>query len=164
MFEAIRSAPFDNLEIVFAGGVDHECLPMLEELRAYHNVQYRGLLSRQELCKEMLYANVFMFPSLAEGSARVVFEAMSSGCFIVATPNTGSVIKDGSGGLLIRPGDPNALTDALLWALANRNEVRRQGALNAKLVRTHFRQKNYADQIRRVYSDLCNNTRRLEVF
>ena len=46
----------------------------------------------------MSRAEVFVFPSLAEGSARVVAMAMAAGCYVITTPNSGSVVRDGAMG------------------------------------------------------------------
>ena len=49
----------------------------------------------------MSMANVFVLPSLTEGSARVVGEAMACGLACIVTPNCGSIIKDGYDGFIV---------------------------------------------------------------
>ena len=35
-----------------------------------------------------------ILPSHAEGSARVGFEALASGCFLITTPNSGTIVQN----------------------------------------------------------------------
>jgi glycosyltransferase involved in cell wall biosynthesis len=58
-------------------------------------------------------ADVFAFPSLAEGSALVTYEALASGLPVVTTANAGSVVRDGIEGFIIGAGDAGALAQRL---------------------------------------------------
>ena len=44
---------------------------------------------------------------LAEGSARVGFESLASGCFVITTPFSGTIVKDKINGFLIDAGNVN---------------------------------------------------------
>ena len=54
-------------------------------------------------------ADLFVYPSLHEGSAFATYEALASGLPVIATPNTGSVVRDGVDGFLVPPRDVEAL-------------------------------------------------------
>ena len=58
-------------------------------------------------------ADIFVLPSLMEGSAKAVYEAMAHGLPAVVTPHTGSVIEDGVDGLVVPAADAGALAAAL---------------------------------------------------
>ena len=60
-------------------------------------------------------ADVFVLPSLVEGFARVVPEAMACGVPVVVTPNTGAgdVVRDGWNGYLVPIRDAAAIADRL---------------------------------------------------
>ena len=49
-------------------------------------------------------ADIFLFPSLVEGSAKVIFEAMASGCAVI-TPNSGSIVEHNKGGFVVKAGN-----------------------------------------------------------
>ena len=61
-------------------------------------VNYLGYMSLRDLASAMTRADVFVFPSLAEGSARVVFDALACGCYVITTPNSGSIVEQGTHG------------------------------------------------------------------
>jgi glycosyltransferase involved in cell wall biosynthesis len=47
------------------------------------------------------WADVFLLPSLSEGSANVCFEALAAGLPVITTPNAGSVVRDGVEGFIV---------------------------------------------------------------
>lgn len=71
----------------------------------FPNVRFIGKLPFGELQDYYAKADVFFFPSYLEGSAMVIFEAMSWGLPILTSYQTGSVISHGKEGFLINAGD-----------------------------------------------------------
>jgi glycosyltransferase involved in cell wall biosynthesis len=59
-------------------------------------------------------ADVFVFPSLHEGSALVTYEALASGLPVIATPNAGSEVRDGVEGFLVPAAEIEPLAERLL--------------------------------------------------
>ncbi len=57
--------------------------------------------------------HVFVFPSTLEGSAKSVYEALASGLPVITTPESGSIVRDGVDGMLVRCGDEVQLTEAM---------------------------------------------------
>ena len=53
----------------------------------------------------MASADVFVFPSLFEGSAVVTYEALAAGLPSVVTPSAGSVVRDGVEGFIVPRGE-----------------------------------------------------------
>ena len=64
--------------------------------------------------REFGRADLFLFPSLAEGAAGAVLEAMASGLPIVGTRAGGVDFSDGESGIVVPPRDPNAIADAVV--------------------------------------------------
>lgn len=89
-------------------------------------------LPRLRLAETIARSDVFVFPSRAEGSARVVAEALTAGCFVIATPQTGSVVRDGVDGRLVEPGDIPAVRWALEEYFAQSPEARAERARNTR--------------------------------
>ena len=78
-------------------------------------------------------AGAFVLPSLWEGQANALLEAMAVGAPIVATriPAVEETLRDDHDGLLVTPGDPDALAEGLLRLLRDPGEARRLGAAAA---------------------------------
>lgn len=143
-----------NLQMI--GGVEPEMATRYAKFLTDSRIEKVGHVSRPELAAAMSRAEIFVFPSLAEGSARVIFEAMACGCYIITTPNSGSVVEDGIHGCLVPAGDSEALASAIVQALNNPALVAEVGSRNAELVRSHYRQTHYGDKLADLYCELLN--------
>jgi glycosyltransferase involved in cell wall biosynthesis len=117
-------------------------------------VSLLGTLPRVRLARAMAASDIFVFPTLAEGSARVVFEALACGLHVVTTPNAGSIVEDGVHGALVPPHSPDALADALRRADADRGALQVIGRRNAVLVRERYRQRDYGRALLELYARL----------
>jgi len=76
-------------------------------------VEHLGRVAHSEMPARMATADVFVFPSLFEGSAVVTYEALASGLPTLVTPEAGSVVREGSEGFLVPPADVEALAEAM---------------------------------------------------
>ena len=96
-------------------------------------VEPLGRVSHSEMPALMAAADVFVFPSLFEGSAVVTYEALACGLPSVVTPNAGSVVRDGIDGFVVGPRDVDALA-ARMERLGNDRELRARmaGAARAR--------------------------------
>jgi glycosyltransferase involved in cell wall biosynthesis len=95
--------------------------PLESELRA--DVRERGLSDAvtvtgrvPEIHPYYAAADTFVLPSRNEGLPVTILEAMAASCPIVATdiPGVSEVVEDSETGLLVDPGSPAALADALV--------------------------------------------------
>jgi glycosyltransferase involved in cell wall biosynthesis len=154
LIEALRGLDSFPWRLEIAGSLSAEMLNCSRRLFADPRVKYLGQLSRQELARAMSRADVFVFPSLSEGSARVVFEALACGCYIITTPNSGSIVEDGVHGCIVPPGDCLSLADAIGHAYRHRDVVSRIGRSNALLVKAKYNQNEYGDQLACLYRRL----------
>lgn len=141
-----------------AGPIARDLRAQAEALFRRPNVVAHNAMRRAELAALMAECDVLVFPSFAEGSARVVFEAMACGCAVVTTPNAGSVVRHGEHGWIVEPGDAMGLRSALVDALNRRAFVAAAGAKGAHLVATNFRQQHYSEHLLAVYSRLFAQT------
>ena len=80
----------------------------------------------------------------------VVLEAMASGRPIVATDNPGidAYLDHGRTGLLVPPGDPQAMADAIASLLADPDRARTMGEAGRKDVESRFTTVAMADELR----------------
>jgi glycosyltransferase involved in cell wall biosynthesis len=77
-------------------------------------------------------ADVFVFPSLEEGSPLVLYEAMASGLAVLASPmGAGEILRDGVDGFVLDPLDQDAWV-AALRRLAKDPDLRRRLGRSAR--------------------------------
>ncbi len=76
-------------------------------------VEWRGF--RHDVHAELAALDIFVLPSFSEGMPMSVIEAMATGVPVVASRVGGvpELVRDGIDGLLVPPGDPLALADAI---------------------------------------------------
>jgi glycosyltransferase involved in cell wall biosynthesis len=60
-----------------------------------------GPIPRSEMRAQFEWADVFLLPSLCEGSATAVYEALAAGLPVICTDNTGSVVRHGIDGYIV---------------------------------------------------------------
>jgi glycosyltransferase involved in cell wall biosynthesis len=103
-----RSQP--DIKIVVAGAAS----ALVCDRPETQSLTFLGMLDRNRMADEFARADVFCLPSLAEGSASSIFEAMANGLPVVTTDSSGSVVIDGEDGIIVPERDGPALADAIL--------------------------------------------------
>jgi glycosyltransferase involved in cell wall biosynthesis len=78
-------------------------------------VEYRGWLGKEMLATVYSEADLFVLPSRDEGMPNALLEAMAAGLPVVATQvaGTSEAVVNGQTGLMVPPGDADALAGAL---------------------------------------------------
>jgi starch synthase len=82
--------------------------PLADDLKIA-GVEHLGRVGHSEMPAKMAAADVFVFPSLFEGSAVVTYEALACGLPSIATVASGTVARDGIEGYLVPSRDIDAL-------------------------------------------------------
>jgi len=105
----------------------------LDELGIAEAVELLPTLSRTQMADLFRRATLAVSPSTHDGTPNTLLEAMACGCFPIAgdLESLREWIIPGVNGLLVDPGDPRALADAILTAL-EQPELRR-GAVSHNL-------------------------------
>jgi len=109
---------------------------------------------RTELGRVMTEHEVVIFPSYAEGSARIIFESLAAGAYVITSPNAGSVVEDGVHGRLISPWDENELRKVIRHAALIRDDLPKIGAASAAFVRERYSQSGYGREVLALYQRL----------
>jgi len=91
---------------------------------------------------------------------RVNIEAMCCKKPVVATTQGGipEIVLHEKTGLLVPPGDANALSEAILRLINNPKESRRFGEEGRKRVAENFSMEIHASKIERVYAELLGRS------
>jgi glycosyltransferase involved in cell wall biosynthesis len=87
-------------------------------------------LTQPDVSRALDEATALVLPSRSEGMGRVIVEAFCRGRGVVAARVGGipDLVDDGRNGLLVEPGDTQALADALVRILTDRELAERLGA------------------------------------
>lgn len=83
-------------------------------------LEFKGKFSRQQIIDTYLSADVFVLPSLSEGFAGVVAEAVAAGVPCVVTKESGSGVVDGRDGLVVESRNAAAIAAAICKIVSNR--------------------------------------------
>jgi glycosyltransferase involved in cell wall biosynthesis len=124
------------------------------------NIHFLGKVSNAELPEVLRPAIVQVVPSLwAEPFGVVAVEAMMRGQAVVASNHGGlsEIVEDGKTGLLVPPGDEQALADALLSILQDPVRARSLGdAAHARAVQ-EFGLDRFCDRFEEIYREMAGN-------
>ena len=132
LLAALRERPpATPWRLVVAG--DGPLRAALEVAAAPMPVEFVGRRGRVELANDYAEADIAIFPSVKaasgdqDGLPVALLEAMGSGCAVVASdlPGLNTAIERDVSGILVPPGDPDALADAL-GRLCDDDDARRR--------------------------------------
>lgn len=130
----------------------------LEEMASRLNIAELVLFLgfRQEPAAYLEAMDLFILPSLTEGTPMALLEAMSAGVPIIASSVGGipDIVKDGEHGLLIRSGDFAGLSKAVK-RLLREPELRNLLACNASsLIERNYGMGQWIQRLDSIYQDL----------
>ncbi len=105
--------------VVGSGEADGEIAARVRELGLEQTVRLCGRQLHTEIPWWMSASDLFCLPSFMEGCPNVVLEALASGRGVVASRAGGipELVTDGANGVLVPPGDADALAAGLATAL-----------------------------------------------
>src|SRR4029077_20879751 len=126
LLAAWQAAALKDAELVFAGAPRDAYIRELIA-KAGSDIRHLGFVPHAQLHDAYQSADVFVFPSLAEGGVYVIYEALAAGLPCVVSENAGSAVRDGIEGFVVPVGDVEALA-ARLTQLAGDEELRRRMA------------------------------------
>ena len=162
LLRAIKILSKKNLkfELILVGdGVLKEWIINFTELYKIKNVRMLGLIDYKDMPNIYNMADIFVLPSLTEGSPGSIIEAMGCGTAIICTAvgECPKIIKNGQNGLIVEPGKPQIFADAILDLMNNRhliNKFKKTGRISA-INRT----KNYMKLHKFVYEKILKNVK-----
>jgi hypothetical protein len=146
LLEAWRQVRRPGWKLQLLGALPRELGPLQEHLGT---VEMLGRVAHADVPAVMAAADVFVFPSLFEGSAVVTYEALACGLPSVVTPSAGSVVRDGVDGFLVPAGDVEGLA-AKMTRLGEDQELRAAMSASARSRAEQFDWVRYHDAVREV--------------
>lgn len=101
-------------------------------------------------------ADLLVLPSLDDAFPTVLLEAMAAGLPVVATRAGGipEIVEEGVTGILVPPGDPAPLADAVATLLADPDRRRRLGAAGRRRAEERFSTAAWLGRLERLYGEV----------
>jgi glycosyltransferase involved in cell wall biosynthesis len=122
LMTAVRNLGRSDVELVVMGS------PMTSQSfyeRQCPGFRFEAGRPHSAVLELMSQCDVFCLPSIAEGRALVMQEAMSQGLPVIITPNTGGedLIEEGRTGFLVPIRSPEKIAEKLSWMADHREEL-----------------------------------------
>lgn len=123
------------------------------------NATLVGQQSREQIAQRLSQTDIFVLPSRYEGLPYSILEAMAAGVPVIASDVGGVCEAVGDdAGILIPPGDMQALKDALVRLLNNPLLGKKMGEAGRHKVETIFSLDTMCHQTSQTYLDMLNRT------
>jgi glycosyltransferase involved in cell wall biosynthesis len=134
---------FDAIKLIDASKVELVVLGSLAAPLSFYSDQlhftYEPTRSNAKVLELMRTCDVFCLPSIVEGRALVIQEAMSQGLPIIITANTGAedLVLNEETGFLVPIRNPEAIAEKINWFLSNRSKIFQMGKKAKQLADTY---------------------------
>jgi glycosyltransferase involved in cell wall biosynthesis len=150
LFAAMRLLNRTDVELVVMGMPQ---APMDFYAKEFHGFIHEPVRSHAEVLELMRTCDVFCLPSIVEGRALVMQEAMSQGLPIIITPNTGGedLIDEGVTGFLVPIRRADQIAEKIAWLADHRSvlsEMSHAAQAKASLLTWEMYGKTIADAVR----------------
>lgn len=126
LFSAFKLLNQRDVELIVMGAPQ---VPMDFYRREYADFTYEPGRPNEQVLELMRTCDIFCLPSIVEGRALVMQEAMSQGLPLIITPNTGGedLIVEGETGFLVPIRSPEVIAEKINWFLENRTAIAAMG-------------------------------------
>ena len=154
--QLVRQYPKLDFVFVGDGSLRKELEGEVRRLGLSQRIRFLGF--RNDVHEIMNAFDIFVLPSLTEGLPNVILEAMASYKPVIATAVGGipEAVVEGETGLLIPPGDPAAIVEAIKRLLGHNKAALRMGEAGRKRVEELFSLQREVASFDRLYQQLLS--------
>jgi glycosyltransferase involved in cell wall biosynthesis len=152
LLEALALLPKNKVECRFVGRntLSDTFLDKFSDV-----AEFVGVVPRSEVSAHYSWADVFILPSIVEGSATASYEAISHCLPSIVTPNVGSRVIDGCSGLIVNAFDVGALVSAIQLYCDN-PDVLAEHKEGAKQLRDSISYQRYSENLLHSLRSFCD--------
>ena len=147
----------DGLQVVIAGTGEDEAslIRQVQDADLSEIISFAGWITGEKKESLILQSQVFVLPSYNEGLPISILEAGSYGMPIISTEvgEIASVVKDGMNGILVTPGDIEALAKGIL-DLTEQDTFEKMSAASRRIIEDSFSVERFYHMISGLYADL----------
>ena len=161
-YDLLKAIPFvlkeyPKTEFWLCGnGEVEKCNRIIKNIGVDQNVKLLGWVSENK--KEEIYKNssIYVLPSYYEGMPRSILEAMSYGLPVIATSVNAvpDLVEDGKTGILIQPGDIDALANNIITLLRNIQDRINLGQAARLSILNNFNVEDKLRELEDVFNDV----------
>ncbi|UVW29935.1 glycosyltransferase [Massilia sp. H6] len=154
---ALLRTRFPQVQLAIGGqGAMHELRRRADLCQVADRIDELGWVDAGNKAHQLARAAIFCLPSHAEGLPMAMLEAMAAGKAVVVTGVGGmpDAVRDGVNGMLVPPGDVQALAAALARLLENEQERQRLGERARATIEQEFASGVVIGRLSEVYEQL----------
>lgn len=143
--------------IVAQGEIPEELLFMLDDYKLENEVEIINGMSNEELIKLLQTKHLLLLPSVEEGIANVVLEAMAAGIPVLSTDCGGmkEAVNDRFNGYIVPVRSAKSIAEKINEFILEENEVKKDIIRNAKLtIRKEFTREKQKTGFRNFYDNV----------
>jgi len=158
LIESLSESEFNwQLNVIGTGSIKKDLVAI-----GKGNVQFHGQVDNTEIGKYLSSTDVLVMPTLCyENSPTVISEAHHNNCLVLASDIGGipDLVKDGANGILFTPRDVDAMAEAIIKLLLDRELRRKMGNEGKKLAYPAYDASVMVRKIEGLYKDLLKEKR-----
>ncbi|MBI4454600.1 MAG: glycosyltransferase family 4 protein [Acidobacteria bacterium] len=150
LMRAMEQLNLPDCELVLVGHIEDSVRELMK--KHAHRYRHEGFVRQSRLPWLYSQADVLVLPTLEDGFAHVIPEAMACGIPVIATEHSGGpdLIREGVDGFVVPIRDPRAIAERIEWLFMHPQEKRLMGETARQRVR-EFTWDKYGDRMAEAY-------------
>ena len=143
--------------LVAQGEIPEEILFMLDEYKLHDDVEVMKGMSYEKLIEKLQQSHLLLLPSVEEGIANVVLEAMATGVPVITTDCGGmsEVVKENINGYLIPVRNPRLILEKIKEFISANSDFKASMIIKAKrTISEEFSRENQINDFKNFYYSL----------
>jgi len=147
LLQAWEELKLKDAELIIVGRVWGDAENIVSKYRKNKTIKFIGFAEPKKYYSK---SDVFVFPSIEEGSALVTYEAMASGLPLITTFNSGSIARNGKEGFILPIRDIKTLKAKIKYMYDNPKKAIQMGVAARKHVE-NFTWERYGENLVKAY-------------
>ncbi|HOX11061.1 MAG TPA: glycosyltransferase family 4 protein [Candidatus Moranbacteria bacterium] len=135
-------------------GSSSEAVDLINETTVQSKIRFIGHVPQEELKKYLAEADLYVFPTLAEGCASSGLEAMAAGLPVITTRESGLPITNRKNGFLVPTKSSADIADAIHLLRSDDDQRTMIGKAAYETIKEKYSWQQYALQVKSLYKSI----------